>query len=185
MYALHYRILSICHAMHNQENDMQGSMSSRELEWGNPKHIKDTLKGFSAHAHDNATLSPSHETSTTLVHPDVIIGSDVIYQINELDSLFFTLAMLCGKNTTILLSHENRDKTEGFHDIAKANGFVHRRVRQMAHTQLRHVLRAAKNKWMALTVAVTAACWCLAVQHRRYRRTCSTQSGGRMIFTFT
>ncbi len=49
-------------------------------------------------------------------------------QLEELDTLFLTLSLLCGPETTLLLSQEIRPGTEVFHDVAVAHGFIERMV---------------------------------------------------------
>ena len=49
-------------------------------------------------------------------------------QLSELDSLFFTMSLLCGNDTTIILCQEDRPGTDAFQDSAQSHGLVVKQV---------------------------------------------------------
>ncbi|GAX73805.1 hypothetical protein CEUSTIGMA_g1256.t1 [Chlamydomonas eustigma] len=127
-------------------NSMEGCVMSLELEWGNPAHISAVLKQLRKMKGKNqefeVPVSPLKENLGDAFgqqhFPDIILGSDLVYKLSELDSLFFTLALLCGPGTTIILCQEDRPGTEAFHDVAAAHGFIERKLpEQVLHPEWR------------------------------------------------
>ena len=58
----------------------------------------------------------------------ILLPSLPLLKASELNNLFFTLALLCGPKTTVLMALEERPGSEAFHDVAKSHGFEEQKV---------------------------------------------------------